>query len=194
MSNCTVESFAVETSDGVKFHTRGLQAQGRDQGQLGCGSCASLFNFGWVSRLLRGIIAAGLADKGYRAPLTGFAEIKDVGGCLQMENLFFYLMSAYGTTVVGSGGKLFRLINSPGRCKVAIALHYKAVLKSPKPKLFVMGTRDEFTSVKQLESKLRSACGRVEKHLIEGAGHFEMEGPDYDTRMVNLISEFIASL
>ncbi|KAF2317647.1 hypothetical protein GH714_039473 [Hevea brasiliensis] len=72
--------------------------------------------------------------------------------------------------------------------------HHKAILQSPKPKLFVMGTRDGFTSVKQLQNKLRSASGRIETHLIEGAGHFQMEGPVYDTQMVNLILTFIASL
>lgn len=72
--------------------------------------------------------------------------------------------------------------------------HHKAILKSPKPKLFVMGTRDGFTSVKQLQNKLSSAAGRVETHLIEGASHFQMEGPAYDAQMVNLILDFIASL
>lgn len=57
-----------------------------------------------------------------------------------------------------------------------------------------MGTRDGFTSVKQLQNKLTSAAGRVETHLIEGASHFQMEGPAYDAQMVNLILDFIASL
>ena len=72
--------------------------------------------------------------------------------------------------------------------------HHKAILQSPKPKLFVMGTRDGFTSVKQLQNKLKSAAGRVETHLIEGVSHFEMEGPAYDAQMVNLILSFISSL
>ena len=72
--------------------------------------------------------------------------------------------------------------------------HHKAIVQSPKPKLFVMGTRDGFTSVKQLKNKLHSATGRNETHLIEGVSHFEMEGPAYDAQMVNLILEFIASL
>lgn len=72
--------------------------------------------------------------------------------------------------------------------------HHKAILKSPKPKLFVMGTRDGFTSVKQLENKLKSAAGRVETRLIEGASHFQMEGPAYDSQMANLIVKFISSL
>ncbi|KAL3599756.1 hypothetical protein D5086_007674 [Populus alba] len=62
--------------------------------------------------------------------------------------------------------------------------HHKGILKSPKPKLFVMGTRDGFTSVKQLQNKLSSAAGRVETHLIEGASHFQMEGAEFDNQMV----------
>lgn len=77
---------------------------------------------------------------------------------------------------------------------VLFGRHHKNILQSPKPKLFVMGTRDGFTSVKQLKSKLNSAAGRVDTHLIEGAGHFQMEGPEYDAQMVNLILNFIASL
>lgn len=72
--------------------------------------------------------------------------------------------------------------------------HHKAILQSSKPKLFIMGTRDGFTSVKQLKNKLNSAAGRNDIHLIEGVSHFEMEGPAYDAQMVNVILEFIASL
>lgn len=72
--------------------------------------------------------------------------------------------------------------------------HHKAILQSPKPKLFVMGTKDGFTSVKQLENKLKNAAGSNQTYLIEGASHFQMEGPAYDEQMVNIISEFISSL
>lgn len=93
--------------------------------------------------------------------------------------------------VVGyvSLGYPFGLLSS-----VLFGRHHKAILQSPKPKLFVMGTRDGFTSVKQLKNKLSSATGRNEIHLIEGAGHFQMEGPAYDAQMVSLILDFIASL
>lgn len=57
-----------------------------------------------------------------------------------------------------------------------------------------MGTRDGFTSVKQLEKKLSSAAGRVETHLMEGVSHFQMEGPAFDDAMSSLISDFIAKL
>lgn len=77
---------------------------------------------------------------------------------------------------------------------VLFGRHHKLCLQSPKPKLFVMGTTDGFTSVKQLESKLKSAAGRVEKRLVKGAGHFEMEGPQYDDQMVEYITTFADSL
>ncbi|KAM0962207.1 hypothetical protein ACFX13_021793 [Malus domestica] len=61
--------------------------------------------------------------------------------------------------------------------------HHKAVLQSSKPKLFVMGTQDGFTSVKQLKNKLKLCSRSVETHLIDGASHFQMEGPAYDAQM-----------
>lgn len=71
--------------------------------------------------------------------------------------------------------------------------HQKAILQSPKPKLFVMGTKDGFTSVHQLEKKLSNAAGNNQTHLIEGVSHFQMEGPAFDAQMVNLILHFISS-
>ncbi|KAF3637214.1 putative transcriptional regulator ATRX-like [Capsicum annuum] len=77
---------------------------------------------------------------------------------------------------------------------VLFGRHHKNILKSPKPKLFIMGTQDGFTTVKQLNNKLRSSAGRVETHLIEGIGHFELEGPAYDSQMVIFIAEFLSTL
>jgi hypothetical protein len=77
---------------------------------------------------------------------------------------------------------------------VLFGRHHDAILKSVKPKLFIMGTKDGFTSVKQLQNKLKSAAGRVDTHLIEGAGHFQMEGPAFDAQMVEIIVKFINSL
>lgn len=72
--------------------------------------------------------------------------------------------------------------------------HQKSILQSPKPKLFVMGTNDGFTSVRQLENKLKDAAGDNTTHLIQGASHFQMEGPAFDGGMVNLILQFITTL
>ncbi|CAN0927669.1 hypothetical protein LINGRAHAP2_LOCUS36030 [Linum grandiflorum] len=72
--------------------------------------------------------------------------------------------------------------------------HYKPTLKSRKPKLFIMGSADWFTSVRQLKNKVKSCDGRAEMHLIQGAGHFELEGPDFDSTIVNMIVSFYETL
>lgn len=93
MSNCTVESSQVETSDGVKLHTRLFKPREEIKDNNLVIVLVHPFSIlGGCQGLLRGI-AGGLADKGYKAvtfdmrgagrstgrpSLTGFAEIKDV--------------------------------------------------------------------------------------------------------------------
>ncbi len=57
-----------------------------------------------------------------------------------------------------------------------------------------MGTSDGFTSVKQLENKLKTAAGRIETKLVPGVGHFQLEGPDYDNLMIDYVTEFADSI
>ncbi|KDP25134.1 hypothetical protein JCGZ_22669 [Jatropha curcas] len=223
MSNCTVESTTVETSDGVKLRTRVFKPKEDEiKDNLVIVLVHPFSILGGCQALLKGI-AIGLAEKGYRAvtfdmrgagrstgrpSLTGFSEIKDVIAVCKWvcDNLstdrILLVGSSAGAPIAGSAvdeikevvgyvslGYPFGMMAS-----VLFGRHHKAILQSPKPKLFVMGTRDGFTSVKQLQNKLSSASGRVETHLIEGAGHFQMEGPAYDDQMANLILTFIASL
>lgn len=92
MSNCTVESSKVETSDGVKLHTRLFKPREEIKDSLVVVLVHPYSVLGGCQGLLKGI-AAGLAGKGYRAvtfdmrgagkssgraSLTGFAEVKDV--------------------------------------------------------------------------------------------------------------------
>ncbi|CAM8972878.1 unnamed protein product [Rhodiola kirilowii] len=177
---------------------------------------------GGFQGLLKGI-AIGLASNGYtsvtfdmrgagkstgKASLTGFAEVKDVVAVCQfvVENLgakrILLVGSSAGAPIAGSAvdqieqvvgyvslGYPFGLTAS-----ILFGRHHKNILQSPKPKLFVMGTRDGFTSVKQLNNKVSSAAGQNEIHLIEGVSHFQMEGADYDAQMVSLILNFISKL
>lgn len=168
-------------------------------------------------------IARGLANRGFisvtfdtrgagrstgRPSLTGSAEVKDVISVCQWvtqnlsANRILLVGSSAGAAIAGSAvDRINEVIGyvSLGypfgwTASILFGGHNKALLRSSKPKLFVMGTKDGFTSVKQLENKLKTAAGRNETHLIEGAGHFQMEGPAFDTQMVNLIAEFILSL
>ncbi|CAM8978468.1 unnamed protein product [Rhodiola kirilowii] len=177
---------------------------------------------GGFQGLLKGI-AIGLASNGYtsvtfdmrgagkstgKASLTGFAEVKDVVAVCQfvVENLgakrILLVGSSAGAPIAGSAvdqieqvvgyvslGYPFGLTAS-----ILFGRHHKNILQSPKPKLFVMGTRDGFTSVKQLNNKVSSAAGQNEIHLIEGVSHFQMEGADYDAQMVSLILNFISKV
>ncbi|XP_071716921.1 uncharacterized protein [Rutidosis leptorrhynchoides] len=177
---------------------------------------------GGCQGLMKGI-ARNLADHGItavtfdmrgvgkstgRPSLTGFSEVSDVVSvckwCCQKfnSNRILLVGSSAGAPIAGSAvdqvdevvgyvslGYPFGLTAS-----ILFGRHHKAILQSPKPKLFVMGTKDGFTSVKQLANKLKTAAGRAETHLIEGVSHFQMEGPSYDTEMANLIVTFISSL
>ncbi|KAM0027644.1 putative serine aminopeptidase, S33, alpha/Beta hydrolase [Helianthus debilis subsp. tardiflorus] len=176
---------------------------------------------GGCQGLMKGI-ARNLAEHGFpavtfdmrgvgkstgRPSLTGFAEVADVVAVCKWsaENLCNRVLlvgSSAGAPIAGSAvDQVDEIVGyvSLGypfgwTASILFGRHHKAILQSPKPKLFVMGTKDGFTSVKQLANKLKSAAGRAETHLIEGASHFQMEGPAYDTEMANLIVTFISSL
>lgn len=219
---CLVESSTVETSDGIKLHTRVFKPREVIKDNLVVVLVHPYSVLGGCQALVKGI-ALGLAEKGYRAvtfdmrgagrstgrpSLTGFSEIKDVVAVCKWvcDNLssdrILLVGSSAGAPIAGSAvnqieqvvgyvslGYPFGLMAS-----ILFGRHHKAILQFPKPKLFVMGTQDGFTSVKQLRNKLSSAAGHVETHLIEGAGHFQMEGPAYDAQMADKITEFIPKL
>ncbi|KAJ9545838.1 hypothetical protein OSB04_025545 [Centaurea solstitialis] len=177
---------------------------------------------GGCQGLMKGI-ARNLADQGIaavtfdmrgvgkstgRASITGFSEVSDVVAVCKWssQNLcskrILLVGSSAGAPIAGSAvDEVDEVIGyvSLGypfgwTASILFGRHHKAILQSPKPKLFVMGTRDGFTSVKQLANKIKSAAGRAETHLIEGVSHFQMEGPTYDAEMANLIVTFISSL
>ncbi|PKI56131.1 uncharacterized protein LOC116200291 [Punica granatum] len=179
------------------------------------GGCQALLKGIAVGLAEKGYLAVTFDMRGVgrstgRASITGFAEVKDVvsvckwvcgNSDLSVDRILLAGSSA-GAPISGSAvdqveqvigyvslGYPFGMLSS-----ILFGRHHKNILQSPKPKLFVMGTRDGFTSVKQLRSKLSGAAGRADIHLIEGAGHFQMEGPAYDAQMVSLILDFVASL
>ncbi|KAH0888513.1 hypothetical protein HID58_050942 [Brassica napus] len=212
-SNFVVESCDVDSEEGVKLHTRIFKPrdeQVSDDGDLAIVLVHPFSLLGGCQALLKGI-ASELACKGFkavtldtrgagkstgRATLTGFAEVKDVIAACR------WVSQNLGAPIAGSAveqveqvvgyvslGYPFGLMAS-----VLFGRHHKAILSSPKPKLFVMGTQDGFTSVSQLKKKLKSAAGRTETHLLEGVSHFQMEGPEYDSQMADVICNFISSL
>jgi uncharacterized protein len=72
---------------------------------------------------------------------------------------------------------------------------YKSIEVSTKPKLFVVGTKDEFTSMSQYEDRLARLAGdRNEMRIIEGKNHFEIEASVYDQQVADWTAEFILKI
>ncbi|XP_057508907.1 uncharacterized protein LOC130791685 [Actinidia eriantha] len=219
---CTIEANNGISLDARIFKPATIQQEEASETSLAIVLVHPYSVLGGCQGLMKGI-ARGLSNGGFpsitfdmrgvgrstgRPSLTGSSEIRDVISvckwvCQNLSaNRILLVGSSAGAPIAGSAvdqieevvgyvslGYPFGLTAS-----ILFGGHHKAILQSPKPKLFVMGTRDGFTSVKQLENKLKSAAGRVETHLIEGVSHFQMEGPAYDAQMVALITEFIRSL
>jgi alpha/beta superfamily hydrolase len=76
---------------------------------------------------------------------------------------------------------------------IVFGRHFDAILKSVKPKLFIMGTEDGFTSIGQLESRLKQ-MQNAEMRLIEGVGHFSLESLAYSRQTADVIAEYISLL
>lgn len=78
--------------------------------------------------------------------------------------------------------------------------HFSSILSSSVthvPKLFVMGERDEFTSVDQLEDMAQKISaqngyeGNVKIEIIPNVGHFELESPNYDLLVSKIILNWL---
>lgn len=73
------------------------------------------------------------------------------------------------------------------------AHHY--IKQSSKPKLFMVGTADEFTSMSTYYSKIGALSGSLnEINIIEGKNHFQIEDAVYDKYAVDLINGFIQKI
>eukprot|EP00850_Spirogloea_muscicola_P010695 SM000064S19717 [mRNA] locus=s64:104324:107347:+ [translate_table: standard] len=138
-----------------------------------------------------------------RASLCGTREVDDVKAVCEwasatLQSDLLLVGSSAGAPIAGAAvDRLKDVLGFVGIgytfgfwSSILFGRHYKAILKSPKPKLFIMGTRDGFTTVKKLESKLKSAAGVTERHLIDGVGHFELEGFRFDGYIAQQVDIF----
>ena len=74
--------------------------------------------------------------------------------------------------------------------------HYAPVLSASLPKLFIMGERDEFTSVEQLYDMVQKMKSNgddnvVDVEIVADVGHFELESPSYDPLVCKLAIEWL---
>jgi pimeloyl-ACP methyl ester carboxylesterase len=78
--------------------------------------------------------------------------------------------------------------------------HFPSLLSSSVrciPKLFIMGDKDEFTSVNQLEDMAQKIIdqnrneGSVDVEIVPNVGHFELESPKYDLLVSRLVLDWL---
>ncbi|KAK8499340.1 hypothetical protein V6N12_036987 [Hibiscus sabdariffa] len=183
MSNYEVEYHTVETPDKVNLSARVFKPKDKIKDNLVIVLVHPYSVLGGRQALLKGIATGDVIAvcnwvpeklSSDRILLVGSSAGAAIAGSAvdQVEQVVGYVSLGYPFGMMAS---------------ILFGRHQKAILRSTKPKLFVMGTQDGFTSVKQLENKLKSAAAPHETHLIQGVGHFEMEGPAYDADMVKLI-------
>ena len=69
---------------------------------------------------------------------------------------------------------------------------FASIKASTKPKMFVIGTADEFTSMAQYEDMFSKLKGELnEKAIIKGKNHFQIEGPEYDEYVVEKVTSLL---
>lgn len=77
---------------------------------------------------------------------------------------------------------------------ILFSSHFDNILNCEKPKYFVMGTCDGFTSVKTFESKMARSKGPTKWDLVPDVGHFELETPEHEPFLATKILEFVNDL
>ncbi|XP_051148479.1 uncharacterized protein LOC127263480 [Andrographis paniculata] len=209
------ESCIIETASGVSLDARVYRGKGSEVAVVLVHPYSVLGGF---QGLMKGI-AMGLAARGFtsltfnmrgvgnstgRSSLTGSSEVEDVVAVCQWASRhlptsrILLVGSSAGAAIAGSAvDEVEEVVGYVGigypfgwTASILLGRHQKGILQSRKPKLFVMGTRDGFTSVSQLHNKLLDTWNS-QTHLVDGVSHFQMEGPAFDAQMVDLISQFI---
>jgi alpha/beta superfamily hydrolase len=69
--------------------------------------------------------------------------------------------------------------------------HFAAIKASDKPKCFIQGTADGFTSEAQLRAVGKESKGTSHLVLIEDVGHFELEGPEWEDHVGDAAVDFV---
>lgn len=139
------------------------------------------------------------------APMAGTAMHKliDSGSTEHSTHLLGYIAVGYtfGNFASLAFGRHFPSVISTGStasiCGTNSTESTVDMVKMP-PKLFIMGQKDEFTSVSQLTEavkKMKSNCssGRVDTHVVPNVGHFQLESPTYDPFVSKLIIDWLDS-
>ena len=122
----------------------------------------------------------------------------DVGGCTLHVSSIILVGYSYGALVAGSvADELAAIvgvatISYPYSVSWALALWnangmWEALRQSRKPKLWCVGTNDDFTGIGQSEKAFGALCEPKEEARFEGADHF------YGGRQVGVLARRVAA-
>eukprot|EP00921_Rhytidocystis_pertsovi_P002475 GHVQ01004259.1.p1 GENE.GHVQ01004259.1~~GHVQ01004259.1.p1 ORF type:complete len:281 (-),score=43.52 GHVQ01004259.1:415-1257(-) len=171
-------------------------------GQLMDGMARRLSNLGYPSITFD---MRGVNESAGSCTLCGHSEVQDVVAVcrwavqnLKAKNILLVGSSA-GAPIAGSAvDKVEEVKGFVGigyvfgfAASLLFGGHYNNILQSKKPKLFISGDADGFTSVRQLNNYLLRASEPKSKFIVKGVGHFELEGPVYDKIVTERIDKFI---
>lgn len=112
----------------------------------------------------------------------------------------FLVGSSAGAALVGSVldfsprvvGGLFVGYTWGWRASLLFGWAFESIERSSKPKLFIVGTADEFTSMAQYQERLSRLAGRLNRlEVLPGLNHFQIEAPACDQFVVNKLLLFL---
>ncbi|KAJ7249167.1 hypothetical protein O6H91_15G045300 [Diphasiastrum complanatum] len=218
----TVEFVTVDSDEEVSLKVRVFRPDGIETQDIAIVLVHQYTFVGGNQGLLKGL-AHELASKGYvcvtfdmrgagrstgRPSLSGTEEVQDVVTVCRWAAAHLpaprILVSGISVGATISGAAIDQVDQVIGYVGLGYPFgwlgwlffrhHQEPLLKSDKPKLFIMGARDGLTSVRQLKNALRFAAGRIRTYLVPNVGHFQMERPYYDATLADQIAEFASTL
>ena len=153
----------------------------------------------------------GVGNSTGSGTLCGHKEVRDVMAVCnyfhaQLGMPLWVVAQSAGATTAGSAiARLPRSVCRGGifigytfgcATSVLFGRHYHSVLRGLEPDqrcLFILGTKDCFTTRATMLRAARSAIMPCALLLLEGAGHFELEAPQWDARVACWVLEFAAA-
>ena len=147
----------------------------------------------------------GVGKSSGKSSWTNFTEVSDLKTVIDYviktyDKKILLVGSSAGAPIIGYtldyspqiiGGTLIGMVWGVW-ASIVFSWSYENIEKSIKPKLFIIGDKDEFTSIAQYNNRITKIKGELnDVKLIQGKNHFEIESPYYDKTISKWIVEFI---
>jgi dienelactone hydrolase len=135
------------------------------------------------------------------APMAGSAMEQLLQDGRSKDNFIAYVAIGYtfGNFASLGFGRHFSAVTSTGKTCSMCGTDQTSDAIIVRPKLFIMGEKDEFTTVTQMEkavAKMKANCceSRVDTSVVADVGHFELESPGYDAYVSKLVLQWLENV